>query len=321
MIKVGMIGTGGIAKVHAQSLSKLDNVKITAVYDIDNSRAESFAQDYETKVFPSYEELLDSDVDAVYICSPPFVHKEHAVAAAEAKKDIFCEKPIEITLDEANEILEAVEKNGIRLMMGYVLRYFPAFKTIRDMFTSGELGDLVTSWSNRYSYFAPVGTWVADPDLSGGMTVEFFTHDLDWHRWVGGEVKTVYGKIAQVNPEIKIETNISSILTFENGTGLANGSWASPLERVSIGVTGTKGGISYEAGQLRMKLISDKMGRTLELPSGEDPYLQESRHFIDCLAKDEKPDITAEDGFEALKIALAIQESSRTGKVVDSVSS
>ena len=312
MIKLGVIGAGGMGGHHAGRLAEIDQAELVGIADIERAKAETLAAKHQVASYTDYHDLLDI-VDTVFICTPPFARTDIVVDAAQAGKHIFAEKPIALTLDEADRMLEATDKAGVKLMIGYVLHFVPTFKTLHDSFASGELGSLISCWTRRYMPWNPAGRWYADQEKSGGITVDFFTHDLDWLRWVGGDVQAVYGKTAHINPDITAEDNVWTMLTFKEGVGVSGASWCASLSDNSIGVVGTKGSIIVDlVGKIRKKLAG---GEEEEVTPTECETIQ--AHFVRCVEQDLEPEITGYDGRAALEIARAIQESSRTGRVIE----
>ncbi|MEK6646169.1 MAG: Gfo/Idh/MocA family oxidoreductase [Candidatus Firestonebacteria bacterium] len=316
-VKIGFIGTGGIANAHAGVLSQLPDVKIIACTDVDEKKGNEFASKYSAKFLKDYKALLDiKEIDAVYICTPPYLHKEQVIDTAKAKKHIFCEKPITLNLADADEIAKVIKSAGVKLMVGYILHFYPACKTLKDIFESGKLGSLLTCWSNRLGYFNTAKKWISDPSKSGGMTVEFFTHDLDWLKWVGGEVLSVYGKVWRVHPDTQTEDNIWTILTFKTGVGVGGASWASPLGNTTMGVIGTKGGaIMLDWTKIKVKENNGEE-KIIEVEPTGVAMVNEDKHFIECIKSGKDPINNIVDAREVLRIALAVQQSSRENKVI-----
>lgn len=313
MLRIGFVGAGGIARAHAERLAKIDQVKITAVLDIDQTRAQQLADTHRAKACASMRQLLRNS-DAVYVCTPPFARLKEMVACARAGKHIFAEKPLCLTMSEARKIARAIEKAGVRFMVGYVLHYWPNFKAVRQTVASGELGDLQVCWCNRMG-LGPRGGWIEDPSKSGGMTVEFNSHDIDWLRWVGGPARAVYGKTRTI-PGDGIERNVWAILSFDQGIGILGSSWSAPISFSAFGAICSKGMVLCGPdGKVRKRLTG---GEETEVPLApvEDSLLEEDRHFVESVLAGENPLIGMAEALGALEISLAIQKSSASGKVV-----
>lgn len=312
-LKVGLIGAGGIGTSHLRALSSLEGVQIVGVCDVDESRAQQRASEVNARAFTRHQDLLDAGVDAVWICVPPFARREPVLDAAAAKVHIFSEKPLSYTLEDADAFVEAVQRAGVHNVMGYVLRHSPLFRTMKEIFASGELGALVSVWCRRFMPWAP-RAWYGDASLSEGIVVEFSTHDLDWVRWIGGEVKAVYARGARIGTENW--NNIWALLTFANGaTGVVGDSYTATMGGHVAGLIGTRGTLLFEGGALRKKLMGGEE-ETIPLPE-LNALAAEDAYFLSCIRDNvpAQPDLA--EGREVLKVCLAVQESAREGKVVE----
>lgn len=314
-VKVGIIGAGGMAKVHSKILSDIDGVNIVAVADIDGEKAKQIANSYNAKYYTDYSDLIAADIDAVFVLTPPFVRCDPIIMAAKAGKHIFCEKPIALNLKEAEDIVKIVQETKIKFMMGYVLRFFPTFKKLKDIFDEGRLGELVSCWTRRITFFDTSTMWVSDPQKGGGMILEFYTHDIDWLRWIGGNPIEVYGKTIRVNPRITTEDNVFMMLIFGKGVGMSYASWSSILGEANVGIIGTEGGVILNDEIIRLRVKGEEGEKKISVEN-LNPYEQEDRHFIESIINDRIPAVNEEDGLKALKIAWSLKESVREGMPV-----
>jgi len=313
MLKIGIIGAGNMAKIHCEALSNIEEVNIVAIADIDRGKAKQLADNYNAKYYTDYRELIDT-IDAVFVLTPPFVRYEPIINAAKAGKHIFCEKPIALNFKKAEKIIKIVQQTKIKFMMGYVLRFFPTFKKLKDIFDEGKLGELVSCWTTRITFCDTSTRWHSDPQKGGGMILEFYTHDIDWLRWIGGNPIEVYGKTIKVNPRITTEDNIFMMLIFKKGLGMSYASWSSALEEANVGIIGTEGGVILKGydGIIRFQAKGEKEEKKITVEA-INPRLAEDRHFIEAIINDKVPMVNEEDGLNALKIAWALKESIKKG--------
>lgn len=313
-MNVGIIGAGGMGRAHAMQLQRIEGVRVTAVCDLNEERANALARELGAKAFTDHRDLLSADVDAVWICTPDFAHREPVINAAVAGKHIFCEKPIANTIEEADAMVEAVKSAGVINMIGYVLRFNPTFSEVRERFAGGELGGLVTAWIRRFMPWTP-RDWYGDPRFSGGIAVDFSTHDVDWLMWIGGKVKYVYGRTAAVGTQV--DNNVWAILTFaDGGTGVVGDSFIASIGGACFGIIGTSGTAMVEGEEtVLVKLHSEQDVRRIK-PSGENPVFAEDAYFVSCVrdGKSAEPDLSW--GREVLKVTLAIRQSSASNDVV-----
>lgn len=313
-MKIGIIGAGGMGRSHANQLKQMPDVEITGICDINEERAHALASQVNATVYTDYRDLLSTDIDAVWVCTPDFAHRQPVIAAAEAGKHIFCEKPIAVKMEDADAMVEAVERAGVITMIGYVLRFFPIFATVRNKFASGELGTLVTAWIRRFMPWSP-RDWYGDPELSGGIAVDFSTHDIDWLMWVGGDVKAVYARTAAIGT--RTDNDMWAILTFANGgTGVVGDSFVASIGGNCFGVIGSEGTAMVEAGsEVQVKKRTQEAVERIA-PEGPHPTYAEDAYFIECVRTGAPANPDMAWARNVLRVSLAIRESASTGRVV-----
>ena len=338
MIRVGIIGCGGMGNYHGPELAKLPNVKIVATCDLIPEKAKALGDKIGVaRHVTDFRELLP-DVDAVWVCTEPFNRRDIVVAAAAAGKHLFTEKPIARSLDDADAMLAAAKKARVKFMLGYCLRFWQPYRLIRETFASGELGDLVSCWMRRFMPWGPA-RWYGRQECSGGVMLDFGSHDVDWLRWVGGDVKTVFGKTLRVQEGAQADDHGGAIFLFKNGgMGTIENSWSSPLNEGTLGIIGTKGALMMGAdGKVRKRIgreakeeIVNVEAATAVNPEGQVGKRDASgaiqavqlrtesvqQHFVRCIEEDFAPLASAEEGRKTLLTVMAIWESSRTGKSV-----
>ena len=336
-IKLGLIGLGGMGSHHAPILQKLDGVEITGVCDLIEEKAKKMGDQLGVPWHLDYHRLLDT-CEAVWVCTEPFHRRDIVTACAREKKHIFTEKPIASDIRDAEAMVEATAAAGVTYMLGYCLRFTNPFRLIRDIFASGELGELVDCWTRRYMPYDMSNLWYGWQENSGGVMLDFGSHDLDWLRWIGGDVETVSGFVRTIRPTMHADEHGRAFLRFKNGgVGSASDSWSSYLDDCSIGVIGTKGAIIVDKNGLIRKRIgngdeeilsgesavainpqgqlgikdSDGKIRSIE-KAGET--IQE--HFCRCIRERSVPLTAGSEGLKTLATILALQQSSRTGQSV-----
>ncbi len=326
MFKIGIIGAGGIAQNHEREISKLDDCKITAVCDIREDAAAEMAQRHGAKVFTDYRELLKTDVDIVYILTAPYLHKEMTIAAAQAGKHIFVEKPLALNYEDCVEMMEAVDKAGVKCQVGYVVGYNPAQDTARRTLHEGKIGDLVVVWDKRMNNATILNTaigthkeWVTDRNRGGGHLLECMTHEVQWLLSVGGEVDTVYANIQYTNPDPRVtaDDNCWAILKFKKGgIGVLGTSWSCPLNSGDKGILGTTGAINIGRESITLGCRNGEDVITEEVPGVADSTLSKQAHFNQCIRENKKPFNSIETAAYNIKVIMAMHESSRTNQVV-----
>jgi len=321
MIKIGIIGCGGMGAHHAKVLAGMrPRVELAGVCDMVKDKADKLGTLLGVPAYTAYQDLLPK-IDAAWICTPPTFRLDVVTACAEAQKQIFAEKPLALRLDEADQMIAATRKAGVRFMIGYVLRYTQPYRYLRDVLDAGQLGRLVNCWTRRYMPADMTHLWYGDQGLSGGVLLDFGCHDVDMMYWLGGKVKSVFAHFDKVREAMRADEHAQVLMTFQQG-GMASVdvSWSAFARENSLGVTGTHGTVILDIHNVVRKKLADwsceqlpEVGREKLGPPQET--IQE--HFVRCLEQDLEPLTTAEQARDVLAIILAAQESGRTGKSVD----
>jgi predicted dehydrogenase len=186
--KIGFLGAGYIAGVHASILARDDRVAVAAVYDIKKLQAAQLAQSVGASVAHSVAEVL-ATCDVVYIATPNTQHTELAILAAEERKHVFCEKPMATTITDARRLLKAVERNDRVFQVGHNRRFAPVYAELKRMLTETHRPHSAHVKMNRGELLNP--KWVGDPKITGGFLYETTIHMFDMLRFLFGEVKSL----------------------------------------------------------------------------------------------------------------------------------
>jgi len=141
MVNIAIVGAGFIGKIHSDSYKQINNARVVAVVDKVKDKGSKLADEHGASYYSDINECLEKeDIDNVDICVPTFLHAELAIRAADAGKNVFCEKPMALSLDEADRMIEAVERNGVKGMVGHVIRFWPEYIKAKEIVDSGKLG-------------------------------------------------------------------------------------------------------------------------------------------------------------------------------------
>jgi myo-inositol 2-dehydrogenase / D-chiro-inositol 1-dehydrogenase len=325
-MRVGIVGAGTMANVHAAGW-KVANAELVGVMSKNQASALEMGQKYGARVFDTYQALLD-EVDIIDICTPTDFHKDMVLQAAQVGKHILCEKPIALNLQDGAEMIAACNDAGVRLFIAMVVRFFPQYRLAQQTVASGQLGQVGVMRFKRIGY-QPLGdeAWFTDETRSGGMVLDLMIHDFDMARWLGGAVKRVFAK--SVRSKVPYAPSDYALVTlgFDNGNmALVEGGWAYPpgTFRTGFDIAGSEGLLEWNSDDaVTIKPFlkpRDQAGvARVGVPSSilaEDPYTTEIKHAYDCIKNNKPFLVTAEDGLEALRIALAAKESLTTGKAV-----
>ena len=222
VLRAGILGTGAVARLHAEAIAARDDARLVAVSDVDAARSESFAQQFGAGSVPDLDALLASGIDVLHICTPPALHAEQAIAALDAGVSVILEKPPALTLAELDRILEAEQRSSGRLAIVFQQRTGAAASTVKELFARGAFGrPLVatchTLWHRDTDYYAAPwrGTWQGE---GGGPTLGLGIHQLDLLGYLLGEWSTVSGALWRLERDIETEDTSVATITFEAGT-------------------------------------------------------------------------------------------------------
>ena len=328
-VNIGLIGAGRIGRVHAENLAyRIPQVNLTAVADVFFEAAEKCAADYQIpSVFQDPQAIFeDEKIDAVVICSSTDTHAQFISAAATAGKHVFCEKPIALDLAVIDAALEAVDKSGVKLQLGFNRRFDPNFKQARDMVAAGKIGmpHIVHIISRDPS--PPPVDYI---QVSGGIFLDQTIHDFDMARFlIDSEVEEVYaiGGV-MVDPAIgeagDIDTAVVS-LRYANGAigTIDNSRQAVYGYDQRIEVFGSEGSIVVGNDRPHTAIYSNadtvQSAKPLYffLERYMDAYLAEMKVFIDCITQDTPPPVTGIDGRIPVVMGLAAWKSYRENRPV-----
>jgi scyllo-inositol 2-dehydrogenase (NAD+) len=329
-LSVGLIGLGRMGRVYAANLAhRVPNARLTAVADLSVDVAESVAAQYGLqKCYGNHHDLIsDKEIDAVVVITPTNTHSEVVIEAARADKAVFCEKPISLSLEQAERVVEVVETTGAFLQMGFQRRFDAGFVEAKKKIDAGTIGTPVLLSSTSRDPFRPPLEF-CDPKVSGGMIADMGIHDFDSAQWYMGSIKSVYatgGVLAY--PEMKSVGDIDNAiinLTFEAGTlGVVQLSRNSVFGYdIRAEVWGTKG--SLQIGYFRQTPILVMTGEGIThdvvphfMERFENAYLAQIQDFVDNVLQGRQPSITASDALAVLRVSLAANASLRENRPVE----
>lgn len=321
-IKLGVIGIGRIGKVHTSTIvQNVPSVEVVALADIDVKSAGELAKSFGIKnVYDNYQNILnDPEIDAVAICSPTNTHAQYIVEAAKAGKHIFCEKPIDLSIEVIQNALKAVDVAGVKLMVGFNRRFDPNFAKLKQCIVEGKIGEPHILKITSRDPAPPSAKYAA---VSGGMFMDMTIHDFDMARFMtGSEVTEVYAKAAVlVDPEIgkagDVDTAIIT-LSFENGAiGVIDNSRKAVYgydQRVEV--FGSKGMVCADNDypENHVYYAADGVHSSLPLNFFMERYItayaNEMKIFCDAVLNDKALPVSGIDGLMSVKIAVAAKKS------------
>ncbi len=354
-VRVGIIGCGGIANgKHMPSLSHLSNVEMVAFCDLIIEKAEKAKKDYGTpdaKVYTDYKKLLeDKTIDVVHVCTPNRAHSFITVDALEAGKDVMCEKPMAINSAEAKKMLDAAERTGRKLTIGYQNRQRPECQYMKQEALAGTFGDIYygKALAIRRRAVPTWGVFLNEYEQGGGPLIDIGTHSLDLTLWMMNNYKpkyacgTTFHKLNnQKNSanawgdwdpkDFTVEDSAFGFIVMEDGSTInLESSWALNIAdsmEASCTICGTEGGADMKGG-LRLNGVRNGRQFITDINFGaggvaffdgnpnEDAGTKEARQWIHAVVNNTDPCVLPYQAYTVTRILEAIYTSAATGDIV-----
>ena len=317
-VRLALVGAGGNGEAFLRLYKEEPRCEVAVVCDVDEGRARAAAERYGVPDWTTdYREAVGGDVDAVSIHTPDRTHAEIAVAAFEAGKHVYCEKPLATTVEDVRRMVEAAERSGKVNFVGQVLRFNPFFAKVREMVKEGVIGEPVYV---ECDWLGDLRRWRAHPARSySEPIVGAGVHAVDLVRWVVGEPVRAF---AMATPrgweDLPFPATYAAVYELEGGA-LAK----TAASFVAVGghgfaynlqVRGTKGAIVRDQFWLR------GWRAPATLPFRDEyriPFEEEVRHFLDCITEGREPLVTFRDGGQSALCCIAAVESARRGEPVE----
>ncbi len=333
----GIIGIGNVSTIHAECIQQLEGSELIAVCSRSEQKAKKASQEYDVPYYTDFINLVKrDDIDVVSICTPNGMHLEPAIASAEVGKHVIVEKPIEITLNRADKIIDTCQKANVKLAVIFQNRFAKAVQILRKAVQDGVLGKLIlgdayVKWHRTQEYYDKGGWRGTIKGDGGGALINQSIHTIDLLQWIMGPIKTVYGKIGTFMHKIEGEDLGIAIITFKNNAiGIIEGStsiYPGFPERLEI--HGEKGTVILEGGKIKtwdiqeMKEKPERLVEARRTGGASDPmaisiegHMAQYQDMIDAIRKNREPMVNGIEGRKALEIVLAIYRSSKEGQII-----
>jgi predicted dehydrogenase len=341
-IKWGVIGSGGIARRRTipEGIMNSANASLAAVYDINSEVNSEVARQFNAVAVGTIQELINSDVDAIYVASPVNVHFEHVITCARGKKHVLCEKPLGMSMAETKKMIATCKTEGVRLGTSFMMRFLAQHQAALQMIKDGKLGKPVYGRAQLSCWYPPIeGAWRQDPATGGGGSLmDMGSHCIDLLEMFFGKIKSLSCFINNtVHPYKSEDSAIVSIL-FENGAmGTVDTCFCIPdnSSKNILELYGSKGSILSKgtigqgsAGEMVAWLETDTSGYNAQQsresgdgikinPSPVNTYRAEIEEFSSAILEKREPGNNIELGLESQKIMAACYESAKTGKIIN----
>lgn len=318
MVRVALVGCGFMGRMHANVYSILDNASLVSVADRRPEKAEAFSKEFGAIAYTDFDDMLANEqIDAVDICLPTFQHREYAVRAAKAGKHVLCEKPMALSVAEAEEMIAACNEAGVKLMIGHCIRFWPEYAYLKKLTDEGRLGRLTSINLTRYGEFPfwSSDNWLADESKSGGGALDMHIHDTDFILYLKGEPEEMvsYGTVDERGP-----SQVYTTMRYADGcVAHLQGGWNLPSHtpfRMAFRAIFERGAAIMDLDPMTIfedgnqpvvpdfpKMEAQGGGNISDLGG----YYYELEHFIDCIEEGRDSDIvTPQTSLLSLKTTL-----------------
>lgn len=337
-IRIGFSGCGAIATHHYVAIQNTPNAVFVGATAAKPEYAIPFCSEHNGRVFDSYEDMLRSpDIDAVCILSPSGLHAEQTIQAIHAGKHVLVEKPMALTLSQADSVIEEAKRHNVKVGAVSQFRLSDSINRVKHTIDCGLLGRLVTAdvsmkYNRSTEYYSSSpwrGTWAMD---GGGALMNQGIHGIDTLLYLMGDVKSVYGITRTLKHSIEVEDTALAALEFQCGAlGYIQGTTSVyPGVPRRISISGTKGTISLieqeivdwniEGQDIPADLNNEhsiRSGASNPLDFDADGHIRQMRDFVNAILENREPAVNCVQARRAILLITAIYESSATGKRID----
>lgn len=333
-LKVGIVGCGRISVVYKNAFMKCqDLVEVKYAVDKVKERAEAFSEEFDGCSFSDrFENILDQDLDVVHICTPHFLHKEQVIRCLEKGFNVLTEKPLAITMSDADEMIEAAGKSGKKFGVILQNRYINGVQEAKKVIVEGKLGKIVGAWSHLTwcrppSYYQCdwKGSWDKE---GGGVLIDQAIHSIDLVQYlVGSPVEWIHGQIDnRILKTVEVEDVADAVIGFKNGCiySLFACNYYTSNSPIQIEIMGEKGKINLKGFDVTINIEGNKYevkpARTEGKSGGQDYWgvfhYHEIRDFYKSVINNGPLTIEGKEGRAALEIVLGVYQSSKEKKKI-----
>ncbi|MGC8601542.1 MAG: Gfo/Idh/MocA family protein [Thermoprotei archaeon] len=327
VLRAGIIGCGGVANTHATNLSKNPEVKLVAFCDVIEKAAIDFNQKYaagKANVYTDYVQMLEKEkLDVVYICLPPFAHKDEVQVAAENGTNIFIEKPIALSEELASKMVASVRAHKVKSQVGFMFRHGSAVERVKQMMDEGKIG-APSLFIGRYFCNSLHSNWWREKEKSGGQIVEQIIHVYDMARYLAGEPIKVMAEMDNLfHKDVErytAEDVSSSIIKFKGGAigSISATNTAIPNRWISDWYLVTKNATIYfeSANTATITWTNETWPPEEKITSNKEIYNAETLDLISAIKEDREARVPIEEGYLSLKLVLAVRRAAEEGIAV-----
>ena len=330
-----IVGCGFIAKKHAKAIQEVENANLVAVSDKLNTAMEPYVEEYGVAAYEELDQmLLREDIDVVSVCTPTGLHAPLAIKVANAKKHVILEKPIAMTLEETDKIIEACNRNEVKLSIVHPNRFRPVVMELRKILDQKLLGKIshanaIVNWNRNQEYYDQA-LWRGTKEFDGGALMNQAIHNLDLLLWFMGKPEQIFSMEATRLRKIEAEDVSTGVIKFKSGAlGLVEASTTAYGQNFEESITlfgekgtvkiGGKNAIYFEHLEIE-GMNEDKINEVKEKIK-EDPFgIPGHQCIIDDMVKaieeDRQPAVSGEEGRKSLELVLSFYESAKNNQPI-----
>ncbi len=326
MVKWGIIGCGNVAESKGgPALYKAENSELVAVMRRDEQLAAEFAERHGAqRHYSTVEQILaDEEINAVYIATPPHVHAEQTIAAAQAGKHVLCEKPMAMSVAQCREMIAACAANNVQLMLAYYRRFWPAAQKMKQLLADGAVGTPTMARAHcAYLWHPPEDgsvPWRIRREIAGGGFLwDIGAHRLDLLVQMMGDVESVGALVEAVHFDIEVDDASSLVMKFTSGAqGVGMFYWTIGASIDELEVAGPGGRlIATDFGAGDLLLTRDGETEQFHIPPPRPTHLPLVEHYVQCISSGQPNALPGEEGLKTTAIIEAAEASAKTGRFV-----
>lgn len=325
-VRVGLVGAGFMGEAHAAAWRSLGVASLT-IHDSVPLVAERLAGQFDATLARSLDDLLQA-ADVVDVCTPTHLHREVVEVAAAAGRPVICEKPLARTVEDGEAMIAACRAAGVPLFVAHVVRYINEYVAAKQAVEAGRVGRLAVIRLRRESARPNKAAdhWLFDTTRSGGVMMDLLVHDYDYARYLAGDVESVWARTVRDTSGAGVDFGFAVLRHVSGAITHVAGGWVYPwpVFRTGFEIAGDAGLIQYESSNsapVTPYLIGERdegeAGTGLpDSPVAENRWALELADFVASIQGDGPPRVSAQDALEAVRIANAVIELSRTGRPV-----
>lgn len=335
----GLVGCGVIAPTHAEAIRRIENAKLVGVCDLNEDAAKACAADFEAQPYTDLDEMLARhDIHICNILTPSGLHAKLGIQCADAGKHVICTKPIDITLENIDALIEAGERNNVKIAATHQNRGYPIYERIKSYIDEGKLGEMLygnafVPWYRSDEYYSD--NWHGTKALDGGgALINQSIHYIDLLIWFMGKVQTIFGFADALAHDIETEDMGSAVLKFEGGRhGIIQGSTCTYNGMPArIEVHGTKGNVLVVGDDLALwdvegeerfeDALAGRKGGAADPKGGMQEnaivsHVKQIGDVIEAIEEGREPKINGREARRAVEVILSIYRAGETGEPVD----